>query len=74
MLKIISNSIEHFANHVTPIWASQIESSRKQMEDAIYQLTNRFANINANIDTTLDPRWMCWEKMMQAFLKPAANS
>lgn len=47
------NSIEHFANHVTPIWASQIESSRKQMEEAIYQLTNRFANINSNIDTTL---------------------
>ena len=46
-------SVEHFANEVTPIWASQIESSRKQMEDAINELANRFANINAGIDNTL---------------------
>ncbi len=46
-------SIEHFANEVTPIWASQIESSRRQMEDAVGNLANRFANINAGIDSTL---------------------
>ncbi len=47
------SSIEHFAEQVTPIWTSQIEASKRQMEDAINNLVNRFANINSGIDNTL---------------------
>jgi methyl-accepting chemotaxis protein len=45
--------IERFATQVTPIWAIHIETSRQQMDQAIADLTKRFAGITASLDAAL---------------------
>ncbi|WP_446809524.1 methyl-accepting chemotaxis protein [Methylomonas sp. 2BW1-5-20] len=45
--------LDRFAEQVTPVWATQIDSSRQQIEQAITMLTQRFAGITSNIDSAL---------------------
>lgn len=47
-------SIDDFAQQVTPAWSRHIEMSRQQMEAAISQLTQRFSAITANLDDALN--------------------
>lgn len=47
------SSLAQFSIKVSPIWSTQIESSRLQMEKAIGALTVRFATIVANLDGLL---------------------
>lgn len=47
------SGIDRLATQVTPIWSSHIEASRVQMEQAISELTKRFAGITANLNVTL---------------------
>ncbi|WP_433824367.1 methyl-accepting chemotaxis protein [Actinoplanes sp. CA-015351] len=46
-------SLTSFAGAVAPVWSAQIDSSRSQMEDAISQLTEKFAGIVEHLDTVL---------------------
>lgn len=48
------DSIEAFAQHITPTWAAHIETSRQEMEQAVNALTCRFAGITASLDATLN--------------------
>ncbi len=45
---------ESFSAAMAPVWSGQIESSRSQMEEAIAQLSARFANIVQQLSRTLD--------------------
>lgn len=47
------DSIALFSHQITPAWANHIESCRLEMEQAVSELTRRFAGITANLDTTL---------------------
>lgn len=47
------SGIDKFANEVAPVWSSHIESSRRQMEQAIGELTGRFAGITNGLDSLL---------------------
>ena len=47
-------SIDDFAKRITPAWAAHIENCRQEMEYAVGELTQRFAGITANLDTTLN--------------------
>ncbi len=42
--------IDKFANEVAPVWSKHIESSRQEMEQAIGELTGRFAGITSGLD------------------------
>jgi len=42
-----------FGTRLAPVWAGQIESSRRQMEEAVTTLTVRFAEIAARLDRAL---------------------
>lgn len=42
-----------FSGDLAPVWARHIESSRKQMEDAITALSQRFGGIASRLDTAL---------------------
>jgi methyl-accepting chemotaxis protein len=52
MLGHVEN-LESFGAELAPVWSRQIESSRRQMEDAITALSGRFAEIAARLDQTL---------------------
>ncbi|MBD9358476.1 methyl-accepting chemotaxis protein [Methylomonas albis] len=45
--------IDKFANDIAPVWASHVETSRQQMEQAIGELTGRFAGITTSLDSVL---------------------
>ncbi len=45
--------IDRFATQITPVWSAHIESSRQQMEQAVADLSRRFAGITGNLDATL---------------------
>jgi methyl-accepting chemotaxis protein len=47
------DSLEAFGAELAPVWARQIESSRRQMEDAITALSMRFGEIAMRLDQTL---------------------
>ncbi|MFA5984696.1 MAG: methyl-accepting chemotaxis protein [Methylococcaceae bacterium] len=47
-------SIECFSQQVTPVWSAQIESCRKQMDNAICDLTRRFDGIVSSLDLLLE--------------------
>lgn len=53
-IKRYVESIDDFAQQVTPTWSRQIDMSRQQMESAISQLTQRFSAITANLDDALN--------------------
>lgn len=42
-----------FCEQLSPVWSGQIESSRRQMEQAIASLSERFGGIAAGLDATL---------------------
>lgn len=46
-------SRQQFANDLAPVWRRQIDNSRQQMEDAIGELSQRFATIVQRLDQTL---------------------
>jgi methyl-accepting chemotaxis protein len=46
-------SLDAFAETVTPVWSAHVESSRRQMEEAIAQLVRTFAGIVTLIDRVL---------------------
>ena len=48
------DSIAAFAQQITPAWAAHIETSRQEMEQAVSELTRRFAGITVNLDATLN--------------------
>lgn len=52
-IKPFVESVETFAQLITPAWATHIETCRQQMEQAVNQLTVRFAGITSNLDATL---------------------
>ncbi|BBL60512.1 hypothetical protein MKFW12EY_41250 [Methylomonas koyamae] len=45
--------IDKFADEVAPVWSNHIESSRRQMDQAVAELTGRFAAITDGLDTLL---------------------
>jgi methyl-accepting chemotaxis protein len=45
--------LDEFGQQVPPVWAAHIESCRQQMESAIGQLTQRFADIVQLLETVL---------------------
>jgi methyl-accepting chemotaxis protein len=47
-------SINDFAQQITPAWSKHVEMSRHEMELAISQLTQRFSSITANLDSALN--------------------
>jgi methyl-accepting chemotaxis protein len=48
-----AESVKEFAGAVAPVWSAQIDSSRTQMENAVGQLTEKFAGIVENLDSVL---------------------
>jgi methyl-accepting chemotaxis protein len=48
-----AESVKDFAGAVAPVWSAQIDSSRTQMENAVGQLTEKFAGIVENLDSVL---------------------
>ncbi len=54
MVKQYVESIDDFAQRITPAWATHIENCRQEMEYAIGELTQRFAGITMNLDATLN--------------------
>ncbi|WP_328472494.1 methyl-accepting chemotaxis protein [Actinoplanes sp. NBC_00393] len=48
-----ANDVSQFAGAVAPVWSAQIDSSRNQMENAVGQLTEKFAGIVENLDSVL---------------------
>lgn len=46
--------LETFSRQVTPVWSAQIESSRRQMDMAVADLTQRFDGIVHHLDQLLD--------------------
>ena len=54
VVKRYVQSIEEFAEHITPAWSKHIEMSRHEMEVAIGQLTQRFSSITVNLDNALN--------------------
>ncbi len=46
-------SLAYFSTQLPPVWSSQIESARLQMEDAVGALAVRFAGIVSNLDGLL---------------------
>ncbi|MET7419083.1 methyl-accepting chemotaxis protein [Dactylosporangium sp. NPDC005555] len=46
-------SVTEFAGAVAPVWSSQIESSRTQMEKAVGAVTTEFSQIVDNLDSVL---------------------
>jgi methyl-accepting chemotaxis protein len=48
-----AESVTEFADAVAPVWSSQIDSSRNQMENAVERLTDTFAGIVENLDSVL---------------------
>jgi methyl-accepting chemotaxis protein len=48
-----AESVTEFAGAVAPVWSSQIDSSRNQMENAVERLTETFAGIVENLDSVL---------------------
>jgi methyl-accepting chemotaxis protein len=46
-------SLDDFGLRVIPVWTSQIESSRQQMEHAVNGLTKSFAVITSGVESTL---------------------
>ena len=47
--------IDRLATDVVPVWASHIESSRRQMEQAISELTLHFSGITSRLGVILQP-------------------
>jgi methyl-accepting chemotaxis protein len=47
------DSVEAFGTNVTPVWSGHVESSRRQMEDAVGALTTKFASIVMLLDEAL---------------------
>lgn len=45
--------LEAFSADLAPVWSGQIETSRRQMEDAIEALSMRFGEIASRLDQTL---------------------
>ncbi len=54
VVKRYVESINGFAEQITPAWASHVEMSRHEMELAISQLTQRFSSITVNLDNALN--------------------
>lgn len=52
-LQAYLGSRQQFANDLAPVWRRQIDNSRQQMEDAIGELSQRFATIVQRLDQTL---------------------
>jgi methyl-accepting chemotaxis protein len=48
-----ASSHRRFGAALAPVWSGQIETSRMQMEQAIGELSNRFAGIVSRLDRTL---------------------
>ncbi|GAA1563994.1 methyl-accepting chemotaxis protein [Dactylosporangium maewongense] len=48
-----ARSVTEFAGAVAPVWSSQIESSRTQMEAAVGAVTTEFSQIVDNLDAVL---------------------
>lgn len=48
------DSVSALAQQITPTWAAHIETSRQEMEQAVSELTRRFAGITINLDATLN--------------------
>ncbi|HUW49767.1 MAG TPA: methyl-accepting chemotaxis protein [Sulfuricella sp.] len=46
-------SLERFCGSVTPVWIKQIEDARKQMENTIFSLVERFLEMTAKIENAL---------------------
>jgi len=53
-IKRYLHSIDDFARQITPAWANHIETSRVEMEQAIGDLTRRFAGITDHLSTALN--------------------
>lgn len=53
-VKCYVDSISAFAEQITPTWAAHIETSRLEMEQAVSELTQRFAGITVNLDATIN--------------------
>jgi len=45
-----------FGAEIAPVWSRQIESSRSQMEEAVGELSGRFAGIVAKLESALAPQ------------------
>lgn len=45
--------LDHLCGGVLPVWSGQIEMARSHTEDSVTALTNRFAEINQRIGTTI---------------------
>ena len=46
-------SLERFCGSVIPVWIEQIEDARKQMENTIFSLVERFLEMTAKIENAL---------------------
>ena len=55
-LQAYLQSRRQFAEQLSPVWGGHIESSRRQMEEAVGALTARFADIVVRLDQALGER------------------
>ncbi|MGD0958201.1 MAG: methyl-accepting chemotaxis protein [Methylomonas sp.] len=53
-LKRYLESVDAFTLRVTPVWAKHIEQCRQEMEQAISDLTHRFASITSELDVAIN--------------------